>query len=1132
MRLTVILLAACLKVSAGGYAQQITLKATNMPCEAVFKEISKQSGYQFFFNKRLIRNARAVSVELNKVSIDQALSICFRDQPFDYAIVNKTVVIRKKEEKVIPPHPVVTPAEEIPPVTVRGKIMDENGTLPGATVRVKASGKTTLADASGLFAIEANTGDILEFSFVGYETREIKVGQNVNIEIVLKPANAGLNEVVVVGYATQKRASLTGAVTTVQGKDIETIPTASLSNTLAGRIPGATIVNNSGFVGASSSIQIRGIGTPNSTDPLYVIDGIVRDKTAFDVLDPNEVESISILKDAASASVYGARAANGVILVKTKSGKRQKPVFSYSATLSTDRTTRPIQRYTALQELEYKEDYAETYGNANPVTEEQKDYFKDKSYQVLDYIWKNPASQQHDFSINGGGDNITYYVMGGFNKANGSFKNTDYARYNFRSNVTAKINEYMKLNVNLSGNQRALDRFYWPYDSEESVTVADFYRATFNWTRLLPFYALADGTPSTDPEVGYAVNPGGWNPVELVMHGGYRKIVYRTLSGVARLDVKIPFIEGLTTSFQYNYTGNDRNAKAFILFNKSYNFARPDANNPYKLGDVDLSTVSIHNLSSTYEIINQSATFDKSYQLNWFLNYDRKFGKHTVNGLLVYERQKANGNYTSGSAGDLISSSVDQIFNASTDASKRYFTGYEFASARASWVGRLHYEYDDRYIAEFSFRRDGSYIFPPDKRWGFFPSGSVAWRISKEKFFNVPFISDLKLRGSAGLLGNDGNGNIAAYQFQYNYSPANAYIFGDALQNGITAGTPPNPNITWEKSVTYNGGMDFALFKGRITGDFDYFYRHTYDILSSRIRVIPATYGASLSSENYAEMSVKGFEFSLNYNGRAGNLTYSAGVNMGYAKDKVLVLDEAASLPKWRSTIGKPLNRIFGYVAEGLIHEDKDLDNIPDGFTQWTRDVKVGTILYKDLRGDDWENSAVNNKVNVYDQTYLSEKAVPRINYGINLFAQWKGISIGALLQGVGGYDRMISTINGGGVFQVGSRPYFELWTKRWTPENTNAKYPRAGDWAPEYGAAGSTFWMRNGAYMRLKNLNIGYEFPKQWINMFKMQSLRFFFNATNLFVISAIKEMDPEQNTLDSYPVMKTFSGGVNLTF
>ncbi len=764
------------------------------------------------------------------------------------------------------------------------------------------------------------------------------------------------------------------------------------------------------------------------------------------------------------------------------------------------------------------------------------DYFKDKSYSILDEIWVNPTTQQHDFSVNGGSEAITYYMLLGVNKANGSFKNVDYNRYNFRSNVNANINQYMKLSLNLSGNQRNSDRFYWPYDNAESFTVADFYRATFNWTRLIPFYVDQQGNPTNDSKTGLPVTSGGWNPVELVKNGGYRNTTWRTLAGTGRFDFKIPGIPGLSTSLQYNYTANDKFNKNLILFNRSYKFQSASGANPYVPTVVNPAQLNIHNLSSSYEQVTEAATFDHTSQLDWYLNYEKKLGLHRVTGLLVYEQQKNIGNSLNGNASDLLTGTVDQIFNASTDPQKRFFNGSEYKYTRASWVGRAHYEFNDKYIAEFSFRYDGSYIFPESTRWGFFPSGSAAWVVSKENFFKVPAVSFLKLRGSVGKLGNDAivlpSGAIGDFQFQSNYTAGSSYVFGNNLLNGIRAGTPPNPNITWEKAVSYNGGLDFGLMDGKITGEFNYFYRHSYDIFAQRIRVIPGTYGASLSSENYGQIDVKGYEAALNYNNRFGDFNYSVGVNMGYAKDKLVYIDQAAGTPDWQNRIGHPLNRIQGFISDGIIRDANTLASLPAGFTQWGSVPMLGVLLYKDIRSGDFNSNKPNGKIDDYDQAMLSDNAFPRINYGFTLHGNWHGISLDALLQGVGAYDRMIKTINGDGVFQTGDRPYFQLWTDHWSPENPTAKYPRAGEWSGPYGAVGSTFWLRNGAYMRLKNLNVSYSLPKKWISPAKMQSARLFFNGSNLFVISGIKEMDPEQNTLDSYPIMRTFTGGINITF
>ena len=322
------------------------------------------------------------------------------------------------------------------------------------------------------------------------------------------------------------------------------------------------------------------------------------------------------------------------------------------------------------------------------------------------------------------------------------------------------------------------------------------------------------------------------------------------------------------------------------------------------------------------------------------------------------------------------------------------------------------------------------------------------------------------------------------------------------------------------------------MLKGKLTGEFDYFYRHTYDILSTRIRVIPGTYGANLSQENYAQTDVKGFEIGLNYNDRIGDFKYSIGFNMGYAKDKIIVLDEPTGLAPWRSAIGQPQDRHMGYEAVGIIRDQAMLDALPENFTQFGRKPMLGTILYKDIRGTDWSSTEPDGKITDTDQIYLSNNKIPRINYGIPLSGEWKGISLDVLLQGVGAYDLMIRTMNGGGVFQTGDRPYFELWTDHWTPTNPDAPYPRAGQWSEEFGPAPSTFWMKNGAYMRLRNLNLGYSLPKKWLSPLQIQSCKLYVNGANLFVISPIKVMDPEQETLDSYPIMKTFSAGLNITF
>lgn len=1127
------ILLLCMQVSAKVYSQngQFSFQKRTVTLGKAFNLIERKSDYRFFYNNKQVPVDALVMLSANKADIRQVLDNILSGSGLHYQILQNKVVM------------IIPPGDNIQPIPVQGSVSDSAGNpLIGVSVQIKGTNKGTVTDTHGHYEIEAPDDATLVFSYVGYQTKEVELNGREAVNVSLSAANTGLNEVVVVGYGTQKKASLTGAVSTVSGSELSHIPTSALSNTLAGRIPGAQIVNSSGFVGANSSILIRGRGTliGNNTSPLYVIDGVVRDEAAFDALDPNEVASISVLKDAATASIYGSRAANGVILVTTKSGGKHKAEFSYSGYYSIQKPTRPIQSYTATEELQYKNDEAATFGNPLPITPEIFSYFKNRSYNLMDYIWHNPSSQQHDLSVSGGNDAVTYYMLIGLNKAKGSFTNTNYSRYNFRSNVTAHINQYMKLSFDLSGNQQVINRFYWPYDNSTSFTVPDFYRTTFNWSHLYPFFEDSAGNPTTNTDA-LPISVTGWNPVEMLIDGNYRRMNLRSINGIGRFDLEIPFIKGLSTSFQFAYTANDEDDKNFVLFNKSYIFQSASTTNPYLPGPVNFNDVNIHNLSSAYENISQNALFEHSYQLDWYLNYDRTFGLNHVTGLLVYEQAKDTTNAFGGQANDLLSDQVDQIFNASNSPGMRSFYGSEGHKAYSSWIGRLHYEYNGKYIGELSFRYDGSYKFPADTRWGFFPSGSFAWIISREDFFKVPFISNLKIRGSVGSLGNDGGDqSISPYQYQNNYVGGGSYVFGSTLYNGIQPGVTPNPDITWEKSISYDGGLDFGLLNDKITGSFDYFFRHTYDILASRIQSIPATFGASLPAVNYAQVNVHGYEATLSYQNRIGEFRYSIGANIGYAMDKVIKEDVPAGKPAWLSPIGHPQDRIFGLVSEGLIRTQAQLDKIPTGFTEYGQSVMLGGILYKDIRGEDWNNSAPNGTIDDYDQTWLSNNGIPRINYGITLNGEWKGFSVSALLQGVLEYQAMIHTENGGGVFQTGDRPYFEIWAKdHWSPTNPNAKYPRAAGWdMPEFGWGASTFWMRNGAYMRLKNLTVGYSLPQKWINPLKIHSLQVFFNGTDLFVISSIKIMDPEQTIpgsgsgLDSYPVMKSFTGGINITF
>ncbi|WP_222439135.1 TonB-dependent receptor [Echinicola salinicaeni] len=1110
---------------------KMQVPSRTMTFDQIIQHIETTTDFQFAFDKSDIDRDQVIMLNKRNDTVEGILRQIAAQNDVSFRQVNNGIDVSRVHRKR-------SQIQEIPEQTIRGTIKDEQGNpIPGATILVKGTTIGTAADLDGNFLLDVPEGATIMVSFVGFVTQEFEIGNQSSFEIVLEEDSKQLEEVVVVGYGTQKKVNLTGSIAAVKTDDIVDVPLANLSNGLAGRAPGVQVVGTSGLAGASSSIRIRG----SFGEPLYVINGVIRNKSDFDALNPNEVENISFLKDAASAAIYGSSAGNGVVLVTTKGGSNQKPVFEYKGNYSSSNPTQPIQDYSAQDELRYLNNVADSRGLPHPYGEEVMNYFSDKSYSINDLIWQTPTVQEHNLSVRGGTEDVNYYVMMGYHTEEGSYKNLGYDRYNFRSDISAKITEKLKMSLNISGNQRDYNRWYWPYDGAEDFNVGDFYRATFNWTRLYPFYVDEAGNPTNNPNDIPVKTSGGWHPPQLMLNeGGYRDTRYRTFDGILKLDLDLSDItEGLSTSVQGNINAYDRNMKSFVVHNKYYIFQSADASNKFIPGPVNFNQMGSHNLSSGYENIQENITLSNAYQFNWFLNYQRSFGKHDISALAVYEQAGSKSKYINGRAEDLLSTTIDQIYNTSSDTERRWFSGSEGEFARASWIGRANYKYAEKYIAEFSFRYDGNYKFAPGKRWGFFPSGSLAWRLSEEEFMkDLSLFDELKLRASYGTTGSDG---VDAWRWSQVYQKSGGYVFGSSLYDGLVPGAVPNPDITWSTISMWNTGIEFGLFNNRLVGDFDVWGKTESDILRNRQGTTPTTYGADLPAINYAERSWKGFEINLDWRNRIGELEYSIYGNMGYAKDQWDILDEPESFTdgtyegNWRSNIGHPNNRLSGYISKGIIRTQEQLDALPEGFTQFGREPVLGTILFEDIRGANYSEGA-DGKIDGNDQTILSDNATPRINYGLGFRGEWKGFSLNVHFQGVGAYDRMVRTRNGGGVFQIGDRPYFELWSQDeyWTPENTDAKYPRvAGVWMqPEYGGGPSTFWMRNGAYLRLKNLNLGYTLPQKWFNKIGLNRVQLYGNATNLFVITDLKEHDPEQATLDSYPLMKTFTGGLTVQF
>ena len=971
MKVTLILCFLAIQLSAASvYSQYVSLNLSmkNTTVGAVINSIKSQTGYEFSYDADLLDKViGTVSVDMKNEQIETILNKIFGGTDINFRVLNNRIFLKEEPGKL---KNLSVVNQQQSQKTVKGTVVDAaNIPVIGANVFVKGTTHGTITDMDGNFTLtNVAENSTLVISYIGFLEKNVEVGNKTSFDIVLLEDSKKLEEVVIVGYGTQKKVNLTGSITAVNASELSGISTSNLSNTLAGRAPGVNITGNSGLMGSSSNIRIRG----GFGEPLFVIDGIVRDKDAFDALEVNEIDQLSFLKDAATASIYGSQAGNGVVLVTTKGGTQQKPMFNYQGSYTFMTPTQELfsDMFTATDELIYQNRVAQYQGLATPNGEKEFEYFKDKNYNVNDYIWQTPWNQKHSVSVSGGNEKVTYYALGSYIGEEGSYKNLENDKFNLRSNVTAKITDQIKMNFNLAANQQNQQRFYWPFSDDDEQTIGDLYRCTFNWPKTYPFYLNADGSPANNVTDYPVQTPMGswqaWNVVDQVVGDRYIKTRKREVNAILSFDIDLgKFIPGLTTKLVGNYIGNDYMRKKYLTYQHNYVWAAANSDqNRFIPAAPDPNKMNTFTFSQNQEFLSYNVHSLWSEQLNWFLNYNHSFGKHDVSGTLVWEQQ-ANGGEKVYAKGESPLTNYDQMFVYSTDAERRWGDAWEVTNGRLSWIGRFNYTYDQKYIAEFSFRYDGNTLFPKEKRWGFFPSFSGAWRISNESFMENTsnWLDNLKIRASYGTTGNDLNVNndpIAPFSYMNVYQSGYSYIWGDNLNLGIEPGATPNPYLTWATSATYNVGFDFGVLNNRLSGSFDAFYKTEKDILGSRIVTIPDTYGQSLAPENYAERSWRGVEFNAMWRDKAfgGQLDYSIYGNVGFSKDQWDVLDQTAlyspggNLEEF-SAIGKPLNRLSGLKTLGIVRTQEQLDELlAKGFKQYGRDPYLGGLYFEDVRGD------------------------------------------------------------------------------------------------------------------------------------------------------------------------------------
>ncbi len=992
---------------------------------------------------------------------------------------------------------------------ITGTVVDQAGEpVIGANVVIKGTTLGSITDMDGKFLIEdVPSNGVLVISYIGYKSEEIPIGNQTSFNIKLHEDSERLDDVVVVGYGVQKKVTVTGAVASLKGEELKASPTTNLTNGMVGRMPGVIGFQNSDEPGGGgTTIRIRGTNSLGSKDPLVVIDGVPGRAGGLDRINPNEIESISVLKDA-SAAIYGSRAANGVILVTTKRGKEGKPTVSYSGNMGFSTPTRLPEMCNAYEYATLLNEINTNVGGKAVYNQEDLDKFQNGSDP-----WGHPNTNwfdetiksvspiyRHDVSVSGGSDKFKFYVNMAANGEDGIYKNSAnrYDQYSIRANIDAKINKYIDISYGTIGRMES--RKY------PTKSASDIFTALVRSKPTMPGY-WPTGEPG--PDIEYGDNP--------VVTGtdatGYDNQKDYYVQNTLKVNIKIPGVEGLTVQGSASY---DKYFKMRKKFNTPWTLYSWDGNAEHTL------TPGLKG-PATPELTEEH-TDQTFWMTNAVISYDRTFGEHTFGITAGIESEYRKQAYLYAFRKYFMSDKIDDMDAGGTAEMNN--GGNTWEEARLNYFGRLSYNFKERYIAEFVWRADGSFRFPKNKRYGFFPGVSVAWRASEESWWkeNVRFIDYFKLRGSISQTGNDAlldtSGNLdRSIQYLNTYKFGSDYMFGTTYNKTLEPSRTPNPNITWEVGTTYNVGLDFKFLQNRLSWESDVFYHKRTNMLIYRNASLPETSGITLPRENLGEMCNRGFESLLSWGDRVNKLDYGASLNVTYAKNKILYWDETPGVPEYQQSTGKPANTSLYYVYDGVFYDQAEVDATT---AKWPGAVP-GDIKFKDINGD--------GKIDADDRVRSTKNSEPRFVAGLTLNAAWNNFDIMVLFQGAFGGETYIWRERAG---EAGNF-YRTTFLNRWTPENPSHDHPRIYNRDNEYWVSNqNTYYLYNTDYVRLKNVELGYTFNFPAIQKAGISNLRVYVNATNLFTFDGVKVQDPEAtDTGKQYPQRRVMNFGASITF
>lgn len=1099
MKITfVLLIAGFVQASAATYAQNVTLNVKNTSLADLFTVLHNKTGYNFLYDANVLEQTNKVTVSLKKVSLIDALNICFKNQPVSYVITDKNVVIRKESV------PVNNTAKEKYALPVTGIVTDEQGQpLAGVTIKIKGSNEATLSRADGNFSmVVPDKNVILVFSFIGYMTQEIPANAMGTITVKMHPQVNSLQDIVVVGYGTQKKATLTGAVGTVNMQDLGDRPLTNASVTLQGTVSGVYALQSSGKPGDDNAvIDIRGVGTFGDNSPLVLVDGFPGN---INDVNPNDIQSISVLKDAASSAIYGSRAANGVILITTKRGTNGKVHVSYSGYAGVQSPTRLPKVLNSVQYATLYDEAAINSGAAPAYPDsiiQKYAAHNNPLYPDIDYFkvyYGNAGMQNHRINVTGGSDNVNYAFMLGHLNQDGVLVGTNYQKTDFRLNLDTYHlkNKRLRVSGNIAGNLGTKNE---PTD----LWSAEWYST------------LAPILPLKNPNGMWQSVNGERNFYGEVKEGSTALTKRYDFSGQAEAEYKI--LDGLSAQVTYGYNATYTNGNAFHA-----NVSLQNQNG------------TVTNLPSDLNVTNE---LDQHTLLTSLLKYNKALRSHNFNFLAGYSEEEFTYDWQSGFRSHFVNN-TQRVLNLGDAATQTNNSGSYDLGLR-SYFGRFNYSYAGKYLFEANIRRDGSSRFAQGKQWGTFPSFSAGWEITKEKFMeNVKGLDFLKLRASWGRLGNQ---NVSNY---YNgsdiLSSGQNYSFGGNLYSGVAVTAMTNKNLTWETAQQLDLGLDVS-FHNNIEITADYFDKRTKNLLLTQ--PIPLTIAESAPLANAGEVQNKGIELALTYKKAFDNgIKIRTSLNASHIVNTITSMNVPQQLNSPKAiVIGSPINSLYGYQMTGVYqisdftwqnNSDPSIPYANRNYTLKPGVVKVsnynaqpGDIKFADLNGD--------GIVDMNHDRKVIGKQFPDLTYAWNFNIAWKGFDFSTFFQGVQGiqgytYYEIATPFSG--FANMGS-----WWLNRWTPSNPSNTIPRL-TLDGNRNNIHSSFYVENASYLRLKNVELGYTIKASALSKIGLSSLRIYANVQNALTFTKFKGFDPEQDVnqtrAEAFPQVRIMTAGLNVNF